>query len=89
VVLAEFQAAYQKRFGSIPSREAVRGYELITDLVLRTAIRRKLTDGFSLGETEYMQNKFLFERDSSGQGYRNNSIYLLEHQDFETIEKNE
>jgi hypothetical protein len=87
--LAEFQAIYQERFGAIPSREAVRGYELVTDLVLRTAIRRKLIDGFSLGETEYTQNKFLFEQDSSGDGYRNNSIYLLQHQDFETIEKNE
>ena len=89
VALAEFQAIYQERFGAIPSREAVRGYELVTDLVLRTAIRRKLIDGFSLGETEYTQNKFLFEQDSSGDGYRNNSIYLLQHQDFETIEKNE
>ncbi|MGB0260195.1 MAG: amino acid ABC transporter substrate-binding protein [Flavobacteriaceae bacterium] len=89
VALAEFQATYQERFGAVPSREAVRGYELVLDLILRTATRRKLFDGFSIGETQYLQNKFLFEPDASGLGYRNNSIYLLQHQGFETIELNE
>ena len=89
VALAEFQDAYQERFGAVPTREAVRGYELVLDLILRTAIRRKLFDGFSLGETEYLQNKFLFEKDPVGQGYRNNSIYLLQHQGYETIELND
>ena len=89
LALAEFQASYQERFGAIPTREAVRGYELVLDLALRTAIRRKLFDGFTLGETEYLQNKFLFEQEPSGQGYINNSIYLLQHQGFETIELND
>lgn len=89
LALAEFQATYQERFGAIPTREAVRGYELVLDLALRTAIRRKLFDGFTLGETEYLQNKFLFEPEPSDQGYRNNSIYLLQHQGFETIELND
>ena len=89
LALAELQATYQERFGAIPTREAVRGYELVLDLALRTAIRRKLFDGFTLGETEYLQNKFLFEPEPSDQGYRNNSIYLLQHQGFETIELND
>ena len=89
LALAEFQDSYQERFGAIPTREAVRGYELVLDLALRTAIRRNLFDGFTLGETEYLQNKFWFEPEPSGQGYRNNSIYLLQHQGFETIELND
>ena len=68
----------------VPTREAIRGYELMTDLSLRTAIREELIDGFELGKTQYLQNKFLFQEQAKG--FRNTAVYLLQHKGYETIE---
>ena len=84
VVLTSFYNRYKDAYGTVPTREAIRGYELMTDLTLRAAIRKKLIDGFSLGETQYLQNKFLFQEE--GKGHRNYAMYLLQHKGYETIE---
>ena len=84
VVLTRFYDRYKDAYGTVPTREAIRGYELMTDLTLRAAIRKKLIDGFSLGETQYLQNKFLFQEE--GKGHRNYAMYLLQHKGYETIE---
>ncbi len=80
-----FSEKYKERFGKLPNREAIRGYDLILDLALRTAIRRRLIEGFELGETEYLHNRFRYEKDPKG-GYRNIATYIIEHQGFETYE---
>jgi len=56
----------------------------MTDLSLRTAILEELIDGFELGETQYLQNKFLFQEQAKG--FRNTAVYLLQHKGYETIE---
>ena len=84
VVLTSFYDLYMDAYGTVPTREAIRGYELMTDLTLRAAISKKLIDGFSLGETQYLQNKFLFQKEDKG--YRNYATYLLQHKGYETIE---
>ncbi len=84
VALTSFYDRYKDAYGTVPTREAIRGYELMTDLTLRAAIRKKLIDGFSLGETQYFQNKFLFREEAKG--HRNSAMYLLQHKGYETIE---
>lgn len=84
VALTSFYDRYKDAYGTVPTREAIRGYELMTDLTLRAAIRKKLIDGFSLGETQYLQNKFLFREEAKG--HRNSAMYLLQHKGYETIE---
>ena len=84
VALTGFYEHYKDAYGTVPNREAIRGYELMTDLTLRAAIRKKLVDGFSLGETQYLQNKFLYIEEAKG--YRNSATYLLQHIGYETIE---
>ena len=84
IELTSLYERYESAYGTVPTREAIRGYELMTDLVLRTAIREELIDGFELGETQYLQNKFLFQEQSKG--YRNTASYLLQHKGYETIE---
>lgn len=84
VALTGFYEQYKDAYGTVPNREAIRGYELMTDLALRALIRKKLVDGFSLGETQYLQNKFLYREEAKG--YRNSATYLLQHKGYETIE---
>ena len=84
IALTSFYEHYESAYGTIPTREAIRGYELITDLTLRTAIREELIDGFKLGKTQYLQNKFLFQEQAKG--FRNTAVYLLQHNGYETIE---
>ncbi len=84
VTIISFYDRYKDAYGIVPTREAIRGYELMTDLTLRAAIRKKLIDGFSLGETQYLQNKFFFREEAKG--HRNSAMYLLQHKGYETIE---
>ena len=84
VELTDLYDRYKTAYGTVPSRKATRGYELMTDLVLRTATRRELVDGFALGETQYLQYKFLFQEQAKG--FRNEAVYLLQHKGYETIE---
>lgn len=84
IALTRLYERYESAYGTVPTREAIRGFELMTDLSLRTAIREELIDGFELGETQYLQNKFLFQEQAKG--FRNTAVYLLQHKGYETIE---
>ena len=84
IALTSLYERYESAYGTVPTPEAIRGYELMTDLSLRTAIREELIDGFELGETQYLQNKFLFQEQAKG--FRNTAVYLLQHKGYETIE---
>ena len=84
IALTSLYERFESTYGTVPTRDAIRGYELMTDLLLRTAIREELIDGFELGETQYLQNKFLFQEQANG--FRNTAVYLLQHKGYETIE---
>lgn len=87
IALTSLYERFESTYGTVPTRDAIRGYELMTDLLLRTAIREELIDGFELGETQYLQNKFLFQEQANG--FRNTAVYLLQHKGYETIELND
>ncbi|MGF1559991.1 MAG: LysM peptidoglycan-binding domain-containing protein [Flavobacteriaceae bacterium] len=77
-----FTTAYQKRFGESPDRYAVRGFDITFDLLLKLAYRKNLLEiSKFIGETEYMGNKFFYEKDFPS-GYFNQAAYIMSYQDM-------
>ena len=82
--LNELNALFIENFGKLPNKIALRGYEITLDLILRTAHRRKLVKSIDLGETSYFQNRFDYV--NKEQGYINQSVFLVKHDDLEVLE---
>ncbi len=81
-----FIESYQKRFGDIPDRYAVRGFDLTYDLLLKLAYKNNLMDvSRIIGETEYAGNKFSYEKDMTS-GYFNQSSYIMAINDLRVVE---
>ena len=81
----KFDSDYKKRFGKIPSRTAVKGFDVMVDVALRIATKRSLFEGVSLGLGEQLQHRFEYEKFPGG-GFQNKATYTIQHQGFETIE---
>jgi len=71
---------FLKRFGMYPSKEAKRGYDLTLDLMLRITRNGSLETGITLGETEYTENRFDYERLPNG-AVVNKGVFLLQYRD--------
>ena len=82
--LNELNELFIENFGKLPNKIALRGYEITLDLILRTAHRRKLVKSIDLGETSYFQNRFDYV--NKEQGYINQSVFLVKHDDLEVLE---
>ncbi|WP_148232124.1 LysM peptidoglycan-binding domain-containing protein [Maribacter sp. HTCC2170] len=81
-----FVEAYQKRFGDIPDRYAVRGFDLTYDLLLKLAYKNNLMEVSKIiGETEYTGNKFSYEKDMTS-GYFNQASYIMAIDDLRVVE---
>ena len=80
-----FDENYKMRFGKIPNRTAVKGFDLMIDVALRIAVKRSLVDGISMGLGEQLQHRFEYQPLTEG-GYQNTATYTIQHQGFETIE---
>ncbi|SHJ84558.1 PBP1 and LysM peptidoglycan-binding domain-containing protein [Pseudozobellia thermophila] len=77
-----FSKRYEKRFGSLPDRYAVRGFDLTFDLLLKLAYKNNLMEASKLvGETSYSGNKFNYERKGAS-GYYNRSSYIMTIEDL-------
>jgi len=80
----EFDSLYVSSFGDLPKREALRGYDVTMDVILRFAHQKQLrTD--SIGETEYIESRFDYVPNLNA-GYQNRAFYLLEHSGYEVFE---
>ena len=82
--LNELNELFIEDFGKLPNKIAIRGYEITLDLILRTAHRKKLIKSVDLGETKYYQNRFNYK--NKEQGYINESILLIKHDNLEVLE---
>lgn len=72
-----FVKRYRKRFGDDPDRYAVRGFDLVYDMLLKLAYKNDLIDvSRFIGETEYNGNKFDYERKDVA-GYYNQASYIM------------
>ncbi|MEQ8220159.1 MAG: LysM peptidoglycan-binding domain-containing protein [Arenibacter sp.] len=81
-----FVKLYRKRFGADPDAYAVRGFDLTYDLLLKLAYKNDLVSASKLvGETEYVGNKFNFNKDISS-GYYNRASYILGYENMNVIE---
>jgi LysM repeat protein len=77
-----FSRRYEKRFGSLPDRFAVRGFDLTYDLLLKLAYKNDLMEVSKyIGETEYSGNKFDYEIDPA-EGYFNQASYIMTFEDL-------
>lgn len=81
----KFDATYKTRFGKVPNRTAVKGFDLMIDVALRIAVKRSLYDGVSLGLGEQLQHRFEYTPTPKG-GYENTATYIIQQQGFEMIE---
>lgn len=77
VVDNSFVKRYTQRFGNAPDRYAVRGFDIMYDLLLKLAYKNDLIDvSRFIGETEYNGNKFDYERKEVS-GYYNQASYIM------------
>ncbi len=74
-----FSASYKAKYGVEPSNYAIRGFDLTFDTLLRLASADDLYASADAGvETDYVENKFNYVKDSQA-GYHNNAVYILKY----------
>lgn len=77
-----FVKRYIRRFGNAPDRYAVRGFDIMYDLLLKLAYKNDLIDvSRFIGETEYSGNRFDYERKEVS-GYYNQASYIMMMEDL-------
>ena len=75
-----FQNHYIRTFGKPPNRTAVRAYDLLLDLILRKVYRGDLKSINEIGETDYQESRFLYQKENNA--FQNTGYFLLQHDDF-------
>ena len=81
----EFITSFIYEYGQPPSKEALRGYDVVLDAILRIAISKELSKSSDLGETEYLSNRFLYSPEKND-AYSNKAIFILQHKGYEIFE---
>ncbi|MFL2604159.1 MAG: LysM peptidoglycan-binding domain-containing protein [Flavobacteriaceae bacterium] len=84
----DYVKSFIDKFGKYPNIEALRGYDVTMDAILRTAFVKNLTKSIELGETQYEANRFLYE-ENDNESYSNKAYYILEHNDYDIFELKE
>lgn len=79
-----FQNHYISIFGKPPNRIAIRAYDLTMDLILRKAYSGDLKSTNKIGETDYQEHRFLYQKQNKS--FLNTGYFLLQHNDYETVE---
>ncbi len=75
----KFLKKYKNKYGTLPTRYAVRGYDITYDILLRLASADDLYHAATFeGTTEYIENKFNYAKKSMG-GYYNKAAYLIKY----------
>ena len=74
----EFQEKYIVRFGKPPSREAIKGYDLTLDVLLRTAYPGSIRNTVDIGETQYEENRFQYIN-KTPDSFINRGCFMLQH----------
>ena len=73
----DFNSRYRNRFGKSPDRYAIRGFDIMLDLLLKLAYNPDLMEvSDEIGITEYAGNKFNFVTGSRA-GYYNTASYIM------------
>ena len=81
-----FANTYKKAYGETPNKTAVRGFDLMMDVVLRLSASDNMYDSVSeFPLTEYVENKFAYNKQTFG-AYYNNTVYIVKYQDLKIVE---
>ncbi len=76
-----FLTSYKNKYGVLPNRYAIRGFDVTYDVLLRLASEKDIYDAIlPENETVYIENKFRYEK-SDTQGYCNEAAYILKYND--------
>ena len=81
-----FVKEYKKKYGDTPNKTAVRGFDLMLDVVLRLSASESMYN--SVNEfplTEYLENKFAYHKNLFG-GYYNNTVYVVKYKDLQIVD---
>jgi hypothetical protein len=74
-----FLVSYKNKYGVLPNRFAVRGFDVTYDVLLRLAAEGNVYDASSDDfVTEYIENKFRYKKKMFS-GYTNNAFYILKY----------
>ena len=79
--LNSFTSGYIELFGNFPNKDAVKAFDITTDIALRLALNKKLIKSFKYGNQKYIQNTYNYVKDSLG-GYINSGFYILKHSEY-------
>ncbi|MGB7843687.1 MAG: LysM peptidoglycan-binding domain-containing protein [Salinimicrobium sp.] len=72
-----FIKKYQASYGVVPNTYAVRGFDVTYDVLLRLASSNDIyTSVAREGATQYIENKFEYERRAMG-GFQNKAVYIV------------
>ncbi len=72
-----FIKKYEELYGVVPNTYAVRGFDVTYDVLLRLASSQDLYTSIAKeGATQYVENKFEYERRPAG-GFQNKAIYIM------------
>ena len=82
--LTNFNQDYLLEFGKLPNKTAIRAYDLTLDLILRSAVFRKIEKSIKIGQTEYLQNKFNYQIENDM--IVNQAVYMIRHDNLEIVE---
>ncbi|WP_299315451.1 LysM peptidoglycan-binding domain-containing protein [uncultured Aquimarina sp.] len=79
--MTPFVARYKKEYGTIPSKYAVRGFDITYDILMRLGSADDLYHAATFeGTTEYVENKFNYAKKLLG-GYYNKASYIIKFDD--------
>jgi len=74
-----FLVSYKNKYGVLPNRYAVRGFDITYDILLRLASADNIYDASDTDyETEYVENKFRYSKKMFS-GYQNNAMYIIKY----------
>ncbi len=72
-----FIKKYEKRYGVVPNRYAIRGFDVTYDVLLRLASSDNLRASLDeQGTTQYVENKFDYIKKQIG-GFQNKAVYIM------------
>ncbi len=77
MVSDSFIDSYKTKYGYVPNKYTVRGYDLTLDVLLRLAAMGTLEKSVEANIiTEYVENKFLYKHKTNG-GFYNDAVYIM------------
>ncbi len=72
-----FIASYKNKYGVLPNRYAVRGFDVMYDVLLRLSVANTIYDAYKY-PTQYIENKFKYTK-KMFTGYQNEACYIIKY----------